>query len=672
MTDNTQPNRGRWWDRYNPAPDTEHIRNRNEREREILRILDSIGFNWPVFIAVSAGFLASSYTIFSSNIIVPALRYVYPSENKSDQYYFPHPSLTIDMVTIGTTTLGMLVFGHLADLLGRKRLYGLELIIIILGTVGMIQTSDGFSNGREHSLDLYAAIATWRGIQGLGIGAEASYPVSAVIASEFSSTETRGTLMAAMFGMQSLGRLLAYAVTLGAVKSIPDDRSDHRVAVDRIWRLVVGISAIPAFAAVGLRFTIPETPRYYTGIKKDLRRAVQAVERVGGRQNDLDQVHESIQPPRTWRREKKKSWYSNAFTYLFGKTQGWKILLGISLQWCLLDINFYGLGLDSPSTLNRLWLSSPPGANMTCPEVNITVPAPAYEYQTATLTLQNSIVTTLTKIAVSIPTATTTSSLMSEITVAATDLPAWNEDAGNLCATIHESLQDAAERALEVTSVASIVGSIAAVFIINRYKRRNLLAWTCGILCVLFFAAGIAVKYATETPANEASLVFFALTQFVFNLGPNTLTFIIAAESFPTLFRGTFHGVAAAMGKVGALIIRPIINAVTHGQVGKDKETLSSLLFVFCGIQLVMVGIALIPASMVDAQVEDEETSLEWAERKRWLWLLFGRLYNKSLEEIAPNPESSPERRDVEMVQIKTDRGGRVRDRDPDVPPLVV
>ncbi|CAI6043250.1 unnamed protein product, partial [Clonostachys chloroleuca] len=641
VTDNTQPNRGRWWDRYNPAPDTEHIRNRNEREREILRILDSIDFNWPVFIAVSAGFLASSYTIFSSNIIVPALRYVYPSENKSDQYYFPHPSLTINMVTIGTTTLGMLVFGHLADLLGRKRLYGLELIIIILGTVGMIQTSDGFSNGREHSPDLYAAIATWRGIQGLGIGAEAT-----VIASGFSSTETRGTLMAAMFGMQSLGRLLAYAVTL-----------------NRIWRLVVGISAIPAFAAVGLRFTLPETPRYYTGIKKDLRRVVQAVERVGGRQNDLDQVHESIQPPRTWRREKKKSWYSNASTYLFGKTQGWKTLLGISLQWCLLDINFYSLGLDSPSTLNRLWLSSPPGANMTCPEVNITVPVPAYEYQTATLTLQNSIVTTLTKIAVSIPTATTTPT---------TDLPAWNEDAGSLCATIHGSLQDAAERALEVTSVASIVGSIAAAFIINRYKRRNLLAWTCGILCVLFFAAGIAVRYATETPANEASLVFFALTQFVFNLGPNTLTFIIAAESFPTLFRGTFHGVAAAMGKVGALIIRPIINAVTHGQVGKDKETLSSLLFVFCGIQLVMVGIALIPASMVDAQIEDEETSLEWAERKRWLWLLFGRLYNKSLEEIAPNPENSPERRDVEMIQIKTDRGGRPRDRDPDVPPLVV
>lgn len=137
-----------------------------------MRILDNIGFNWTVFIAVSSGFLASSYIIFSSNIIDPALQYVYPVENHN----FGEPGLTIDMVTIGTTTLGMLVFGHLADRLGRKRLYGLELFTIIIGTVGTIQSSDGYSAGDEktHSLSVYATTAAWRGIQGLGIGAEVS------------------------------------------------------------------------------------------------------------------------------------------------------------------------------------------------------------------------------------------------------------------------------------------------------------------------------------------------------------------------------------------------------------------------------------------------------------------------------------------------------------------
>lgn len=131
--------------------------------------MDNIGFNWVVFVAVSSGFLASSYTIFSSNIIGPALQYVYPPK----EHGLSRPSLTIDMVTISTTTLGMLIFGHLADRWGRKRLYGVELCIIILGTVGMIQSSDGYSEpDGNHSLNVYAAIASWRGLQGLGIGAE--------------------------------------------------------------------------------------------------------------------------------------------------------------------------------------------------------------------------------------------------------------------------------------------------------------------------------------------------------------------------------------------------------------------------------------------------------------------------------------------------------------------
>lgn len=162
------------------------VQNPTQRENQIVRILDNVGFNWTVFIAVSAGFLASSYILFSSNIIGPALEYVYPAL----EHGFDEPGFKIDMVTVGCSTVGMLVFGHLADRLGRKRLYGLELFIIILGTVGSIQSSDGFSVASEpldqidrsssspveatRSLNVYAAVTVWRGIQGLGIGAEVS------------------------------------------------------------------------------------------------------------------------------------------------------------------------------------------------------------------------------------------------------------------------------------------------------------------------------------------------------------------------------------------------------------------------------------------------------------------------------------------------------------------
>ncbi|KAF7545322.1 hypothetical protein G7Z17_g9261 [Cylindrodendrum hubeiense] len=650
--------RGGIWDRSNVKPDTDHIIDLKQREEDIIGILDDIGFNWTVFIAVSAGFLASSYTIFSSNIIGPALEYVYDA--KSHGFY--DPGFTIDMVTIGTTTLGMIVFGHLADRLGRKRLYGLELLVIILGTLGMIQSSDGYSSGGggqtgNHSLNVYAAITAWRGIQGFGIGSE--YPLSAVIAAEFSSTDTRGTLMASLFAMQSLGRVLAYVVALGALSRLPDDANDHRVAIDGLWRLVVGISAIPALLAIGLRLTIPETPRYYAGIEKDLKKAERSIDKVRrpadvespratvqthrnavdaqtNQSDDVDSIHSAVQPTKKQKHKVSTPWLTSARDYLFGKDKGWKHLLGITLLWFLLDIAFYGLGLDSPSTLHRLWLDETPAKVVNCTSTYIAETSTT-QYATATLTLANNFVTTLTQVIVP-PTITSapTATLLETVTSAVTTNAPWNQDDGDKCATIGDSLKTTAIRTLLLSSIASIFGSIAAIVVINRFSRRNLLAVTSGILSLLFLVTGFSVWKATERKSNEVSMVFFALTQFMFNLGPNTLTFIIAAESFPTVFRGSFVGVAAAGGKLGALLIRPVMHSI-----GKDKNSLMGVLFGFSAVMLLMAGIALVPGAILEIQhprFSADKGSLSRKERHWKSWILEG-LRNKSLEEIAPNPD---------------------------------
>lgn len=149
---------------------------RHEREIAILRILDSIGFNWPVFCAVSIGFLASSYSLFATNIVSPALLYVYP----------PGPSLkskvseVLDLTTLSSTLVGMVIFGHFADRGGRKRLYGWELIIIILATIGLVLSSQGVMETDEHgsvksSMDIYVSIIFFRCVLGFGIGAEVGH-----------------------------------------------------------------------------------------------------------------------------------------------------------------------------------------------------------------------------------------------------------------------------------------------------------------------------------------------------------------------------------------------------------------------------------------------------------------------------------------------------------------
>ena len=49
-------------------------------------------------------------------------------------------------------------------------------------------------------------------------------------------------------------------------------------------------------------------------------------------------------------------------------------------------------------------------------------------------------------------------------------------------------------------------------------------------------------------------MILYGLTFFFSNFGPNTTTFIVSAELFPTRFRTTCHGISGTVGKVGAII----------------------------------------------------------------------------------------------------------------------
>ncbi|KAK0745623.1 hypothetical protein B0T18DRAFT_428744 [Schizothecium vesticola] len=71
--------------------------------------------------------------------------------------------------------------------------------------------------------------------------------------------------------------------------------------------------------------------------------------------------------------------------------------------------------------------------------------------------------------------------------------------------------------------------------------------------------------------------------QVLFNLGPNTLTFTLAAEIFPTEIRGTSYGITAAVGKLGAIIARAIIK-----RAGKSQGGIVIVLAIICVVLAVM------------------------------------------------------------------------------------
>lgn len=95
----------------------------------------------------------------------------------SDKGEMPTSSQTAIKVAISAgAIIGNVVFGYLADWLGRKRMYGVELMIIL--TTTLAQTLSASST----ALSVVGVLVFWRVIMGIGIGGD--YPLSAVITSE--------------------------------------------------------------------------------------------------------------------------------------------------------------------------------------------------------------------------------------------------------------------------------------------------------------------------------------------------------------------------------------------------------------------------------------------------------------------------------------------------------
>lgn len=55
----------------------------------------------------------------------------------------------------------------------------------------------------------------------------------------------------------------------------------------------------------------------------------------------------------------------------------------------------------------------------------------------------------------------------------------------------------------------------------------------------------------------------YFLSSFFNQFGPNSVTFLVAAEVFPTPIRATAHGISAAAGKLGALLASVLYNYIT-------------------------------------------------------------------------------------------------------------
>ena len=234
------------------------------------------------------GFWTDAYDIFAINLVLPMLAHVYWDGNIPISTEIAMKSATL----IGCM-IGQVGVGFLADIYGRRKMYGVELLIVISATIGFAMCS----TGEAHSMSIFAWMVFWRLFMGIGIGAD--YPLSAVITAEFAPTKYRARMMTIVFWQQALGQLVATLVTLAATRCfrshIPGDaiktcNDECKGAIDALWRLVVGVGAIPAVVALGFRLTIPESPRYTLDVSKDSLQARSDVQDYFGDDEDLEEV----------------------------------------------------------------------------------------------------------------------------------------------------------------------------------------------------------------------------------------------------------------------------------------------------------------------------------------------------------------------------------------------
>ncbi|KAH9932182.1 MFS general substrate transporter [Fomitopsis serialis] len=113
-------------------------------------------------------------------------------------------------------------------------------------------------------------------------------------------------------------------------------------------------------------------------------------------------------------------------------------------------------------------------------------------------------------------------------------------------------LKATAEWQLLLGAIA-IPGVFVGALLCNPLGRRNTMMLGFSGYVVLGLVIGCG--YDQVTSIVPLFIVLYGLMVSMSNLGPGNMTLLTSTESYPTPIRGTFFGLSAALGKVGAAVV---------------------------------------------------------------------------------------------------------------------
>jgi PHS family inorganic phosphate transporter-like MFS transporter len=205
------------------------------RSRELITALDETSlsrFHLRAALVSGMGFFTDAYDLFVIGIASTLI--------KTEWNLSTGKLALLNSTMLIAAFLGACVFGRIADVAGRKRVYWMVAVIMVVGALGSALSPS------------FWVLVAFRFLLGFGVGGD--YPVSAVLMSEYANRKDRGKLVGLVFGTQALGLIVGPLVAL----SLLGAGSSHDVA----WRTMLALGAVPAAAVIYLRRKMPESPRY--------------------------------------------------------------------------------------------------------------------------------------------------------------------------------------------------------------------------------------------------------------------------------------------------------------------------------------------------------------------------------------------------------------------------
>jgi MFS family permease len=225
--------------------------------------------------------------------------------------------------------------GPVADRLGRRRLMLADMIIIGAGAA-----ISALANGPT-------MLFVGQLLVGVGVGID--FPVSGTYVSEVLPERIRARMMVATIACQSVGMLVAAAITLLLLKNVESAQN---------WRLFLAIEGIIALLFFLLRLSEPDSPHWLMTRGK-FARAAHAFIHI------MPEQREAVLQLTSHAREKSLAnsvapTKAPGFSILFSRPYRARTVL-VAVPWFLMDIATYGIGLFTPIILGAVDISGQTG-----------------------------------------------------------------------------------------------------------------------------------------------------------------------------------------------------------------------------------------------------------------------------------------------------------------------